>query len=592
MLANGKNGGVSKRDGLIALGLLALTCAVYIPAMNAGWIWDDGVMVHASGLIKSNGGLYKFWFTTQALDYFPLTHTLLWLQWRLWGDNPAGYHVVNIVLHGLCAVVLWRVLVRLKLPGALAAAAIFAVHPVGVASAAWISETKNTLSLLLAAAAALAYLRFEDQPSHKALYRWSQLLFLLALLAKSSVVMLPVTLLVLAWWRRGRVNRNDLLRVAPMLVMSLVLGLVTIYFQHHNALPDHMAPPASWLARLAGAGWCVWFYLYKAFAPLHTAMIYPRWSIDVGNPLHWLPLAALAAAPFIARRYSRSTLLALGLIVLLLLPVLGLITMAYHAHALVADHFQYPALIVPIAWACAAAARHITSRRAGAAVAVVVVLLCSGLSWSRAVRFADAEVLWLHTIAHNDRAWAAHNNLGTLLLHDRKLDEAAAHFRRVIDLRPNYAVGHFNLGNTLRQQKNLEAAADRYQRALELRPDYLKAHTNMGLLLLRLRRVEQAVAHLERVVERQPKNGPIRNTLGNALSLLGRHEEALPHLEQAALLNFFNIPARLDLADTLAAMGRFDEALEQLERALEVASPRDRRTIRRSIDAYRFALPE
>jgi hypothetical protein len=260
---------------LLAAALVAITFLAYLPAMRGGFIWNDDTFLTRNPLIKTPDGLRRLWFTTDPPDYFPLTSTSLWLEWRLWGMNPAGYHVVNVLLHAVSAVLLWRVLKRLNAPGAWLAGLIFAVHPVNVESVAWITERKNTLAMVLYMASLLAYLKFDEDGAPRT-YALALGLFLLALLAKTSVIMLPAVLLLCAWWRRGGIERKDILRAIPFAALSGALALVTVWYQYHRAIAAEVVRTDGFLARTAGAGWAAWFYLYKALLPAKLCFVYPR----------------------------------------------------------------------------------------------------------------------------------------------------------------------------------------------------------------------------------------------------------------------------------------------------------------------------
>ena len=132
---------------LAAAALIVITILVYLPAMRGGFIWDDREMAIDSPIVKSPTGLYDIWFTQKLPEYHPMSYSVFWAEWRLWGENPAGYHVVNILIHAVNVVLLWLVLRKLRIPGSWLAALLFGVHPVAVASAAWIAEIKNTLSM-------------------------------------------------------------------------------------------------------------------------------------------------------------------------------------------------------------------------------------------------------------------------------------------------------------------------------------------------------------------------------------------------------------------------------------------------------------
>src|ERR1017187_4158122 len=206
--------------GLIVLIMLA----AYLPALRGGFVWDDYVLITENRMVTASDGLQRLWFTTEAPDYYPLTSSLWWLEWRWWGNRAAGYHVVNVLLHAVNAVLVWLVLRRLKIPGAWLAGLVFALHPVNVATAAWISEQKNTLSMLFFLMAILLYLKSDEEGG----WRWygmSLAAFLLALLSKAAVAMLPVVLLGCIWWRRGKIRWAEVARCLPFFALSLVLGL-------------------------------------------------------------------------------------------------------------------------------------------------------------------------------------------------------------------------------------------------------------------------------------------------------------------------------------------------------------------------------
>jgi len=356
----------------LGAGLFVLAVLLYLPAMGSGFIWNDDSFVYNNDLITRPGGLWKFWFSTEPPDYFPLTSTMLWVEWRLWGDDATGYHVVNVLLHAASCVLLWRVLRAMAVPGAFLGGLLFAVHPVNVESVAWITERKNTLPVALFLGSVLMYLRSEpgegsgaDEEAgasgagrgradragrRRGLYAGSLALHALALLAKTSVVIQPLALLLGAWWMRRRIRLSDLKRTAPFFVLSLAFGLVTIWYQTHSAIGETVVRDDGFASRLAIAGWAVWFYLYKAVLPIDLAFVYPRWEADVGWWPTWIPLALLVVGVGALVRHRRTRwgaplFVATAFYLMALLPILGFVDIYFMLYSLVADHWQYVALI-------------------------------------------------------------------------------------------------------------------------------------------------------------------------------------------------------------------------------------------------------
>jgi len=570
----------SRRAWLGGLAIAGLTLLVYLPAARSGFIWDDDAFLTANPLIRAPDGPARIWASTEPPDYFPLTSTMLWAEWRLWGERAAGYHLVNIALHALSCVLLWRVLLRLRIPGAWLAASIFALHPVCVESVAWITERKNTLPMVFYLLSLLLYLRADGQDlpagRRRLAYGASLVAFLLALLAKTSVVILPLVLLLCAWWRRRRVSAADLRRTAPFFALSAILGLVTAWYQSHRAIGHLVVRDDGFASRLAIAGQAVWFYLGKAIAPVGLAFIYPRWSTGDTSWGAFVPLALLLggfALLWRARRgWGRPLLFGLGYFVLGLLPVLGFLDIYFMRYSLVADHWQYLSL-AGIAALAAAGLASATTRAgpvvAGLAAASLLAILGT-LTWRQQAPYRDVNALWTDTLARNPGAWIAHNNLGGLLLLDGHAEQAAAHFEAALQLAPDDAGIRTNLARSLLKLKRFEEAAAQLEEVLRRRPDYAEAHNSLGLALQGLGRAAQAIPEHETALRLSPDDPEAHNNLGNALYGLGRLEDAASHYREAVRLAPDYPEAHNNLGNALYGLGRFSDAAAQYQTALQI----------------------
>jgi tetratricopeptide (TPR) repeat protein len=568
----------AQRGWLLASLLAIITFAVYQPVWHAGFIWDDAYHITENRIVKASDGLYRIWFTTEPADYYPATWTLLRLEWQLWRDHALGYHIINVLLHALNAILVWRILQRLKIPGAWLAALVFAIHPVNVATVAWVSEQKNTLSMFFAAVAILFYLRF-DEENRGRWYGLSLTTFLLALLSKSAVVMLPVVLLGCVWWRRRRLRRKDFLCSMPFLVLSLVFGLIAIWFQHHRVLKEVAPRMVGFPSRLAAAGLAPWFYLYKALLPINLCVFYPKWEINPSLWVSYLPVALLvgSVALFWWKRqtWGWPLLFAWGYFVMMFFPVLGFFDQGFYAYSLVADHWQYYSIIGIIALMVAAAVTLCREpgswrRHASTATGTVVVVALGTLTWVRASVYSDAESLWRDTLAKNPNAWVAHDSLGNALLQAGRLPEAIKHYEQALQLNPGYAAAYDNLGNALLQAGRLAEAIRQYEQALQINPEDAVGHYNLGNALLRVGRQVEAIGQYEQALRINPDYADAHFNLGAALHGLGKTSDAIGHYEQGLRIKPGSADAHYDLATALMELGKTQDAIRHYEQALRL----------------------
>lgn len=582
--------------------LLAITLIAYIPALFSGYIWDDDSYLTANPVLRHPDGLRLTWTHLRANpQYYPMVFTMFWLEMRAWGLHPFGYHAVNVLLHAASAILLWRLLRRLEVPWAWLAAAIFAVHPVHAESVAWITERKNTLSLLFYLAALSAYLRFsplsgatEPQPRRWSWYPIALLLFAAALLSKTVTCSLPAALVLLIWWKRARVRLADLWPLAPMFAMGLAAARVTSWLEHHHVRAKDLELGLSPVERVLIAGRATWFYFAKLAAPLNQTFIYPKWKIDASAAWQYAFPAGVVlvlAAMWLARhRLGRGPLIAALLYVGTLLPALGFVDVYPFRYSWVADHFQYHASIAMIAalvaWAylrrMPAAALAFPSaevtraplpdRPAALPTTVLLGVLCV-LTFIASLKYLHAERLWRDTLARNESAWIAHNNLGALLSARGQFEEAEKHLRRSLELNQEHSQALNNLAYIALAQGQAYKAIELCERAMAVRNAELReVYNNYGLALSMLRRYDEAVDKLGESIRIDRAFVPARINLAKALLALERYDDARVQLDEVQRLRPRETEPYLLWGESLAARGRNDEALAQYEAAVKANS--------------------
>ncbi len=562
--------------------LLLMTLAAYAMLWRCGYIWDDNFYVTQNVPLRDLHGLWRIWSEISATpQYYPLVHTSFWLDFHLWGLNPLGYHLVNLLLHAIAAILLWRVLRFLQMPGAWLAAAIFAVHPVEVESVAWITERKNVLSGVFYFAAALCYLRFvslspaaaNDHPRRWSFYPAALFFFLCALLSKTVTASLPAALLLVVWWKNGRLGWRAVGPLLPFFFIGAGFGLFTAWIEKHHVGAAGAAWSFNFLERCLIAGRALWFYASKLFWPAQLTFIYPRWQIDAHAAWQWVFLAGvvgvLATLWSLRARIGRGPLVAALFFAGTLFPALGFANVYPFRYSFVADHFQYLAVVGLIALAAAG-----LSRLPRAIPALLLVLL-GALTFRQVGIYRDLESLWRDTVTKNPDSWMAQSNYSLVLAGKGELDQSLLHARRALELDPNNVEVQNNFGYTLMQLGRTEEALPYFQRALELEPNRAAAvHYNLSTIYLGQGRAEEAIPELKKTLQIDPTFLYAYNDLGKALLEIGRAEESLAPLERALAIDPNYIAAHFNLANTLLGLGRASEAMAHLQTVLR-AHPDD-----------------
>jgi protein O-mannosyl-transferase len=566
------------RDLLCGVLLLAVMLIAYKPALNGLPVWDDELHITPPEL-RSVNGLTKIWLHPRGtVQYFPLAHTVFWLEAELWGDSPLYYHLTNILLHFFSALILVKILRKLRIPGSWLAAGIFALHPVMVESVAWITELKNTLSGVFFLSAVLKYLTFSET-GKKRFYISSLVLFILGLLSKTGLAPFPLAMMAVIWWKRGNLLwKRDIVPLLLFFLVSILSGLLTIYVERTfigTKGPGYEFLPAE---RCLIAGRALWFYICKIFLPINLMISYPRWVVS--TTVWWQYLFPAAAIIFgcilwIKRNVWRASAAVFFYFTAMILPYLGFFSLFAFRYSFVADHYQYLASIGPIVMTAVLIDKAAGSVKGGrflikSSVTVILLLTLGMLSWKQSSMYSDAETLYRTTIAKNTNCWMAYNNLGLLLANSGRTSEAIACYLKAIELNRNYAEPHNNLGLLLTSMGKTDEAIVHYAKALEINPGYGGAHFNLGLTLAGIGRNDEAFAQYSIALGINPDHAKAHNNLGLLLAKIGRNYEAIVHYRKALEINPNSAETHYNAAILFVNINRADEAMSHLLKALEI----------------------
>ncbi len=558
--------------------LVAIVFVAFFPAFKANFIWDDDAITE-NILLRTDNGLFKIWtapsLIPHELHYWPLVYSTFWLEYQIAGLKPFLYHFDNVLLHAVNVILLWLLVGRLGIRGAWLAAALFALHPVHVESVVWVIERKDVLSLMFYLLTFHAYVSFKKN-QRRGIYILALFLYICAMLSKSMTVSLPIAILLWLWWRKGKIEKRDIISVVPFMVIAAVLAAVDTLIASGKVPLDYNL---SMVQRILIASRAVCFYFWKLIFPFNLMAIYPGWNINVASlELYLFPLGILATLIVLwlkRDRLGRGPLAAALFYILSLAPILGFISFTFMEISFVADRFQYlPSIgiLLLIAALIAKVADMLKpSERWALNFGLTFVLLTLGVLTSQhASVYQNNWKLFTDTLKKNPAAWMAYDMLGNELVAQKKHDEAIDHFKEAIRLKPRYMEAYNNLGVALAEMGRLDEAIEYYNRGLSIKPENPEVHNNLANAFVMKNQPEKAIPHYEEAIRLDPYYYNAYDNLGVTLARQGKFDEAIEHHKKAMEIRPTYTPAYYNLANVYADTGELDKAIHYYEQAIQL----------------------
>ncbi len=604
----------SWRDHWVALLLIAVaTVSAFFPALRNGFVnWDDNQTLVENAYYRGLGlNELRWMFTTFHMGHYqPLSWMTFGMDYLVWGMNPFGYHLTNLILHSANAVLFYFITLRLlraahfaavttesfglRLAAGLAAL-VFAIHPLRVESVAWLTERRDVLSGFFLFWTVLCYLHAAQfQQAGRNHRRWivaAVIFYFFSLLSKASGVTLPIVLLVLDVYplRRLAASPGKWFKAAapvwsekiPFVILALAAGVIAPIAQYEiGALK--LLNQYGLMPRLAQALFGLAFYVWKTFVPLSLSPLYQTPTLlwrDWPFVLSVIFVAVISIGFFMLRRSWPAGLAVWVSYAVILAPVLGIFQSGVQY---VADRYSYLACSGwamlaggGLFWLWQAAAKERVIRRIFMPVTLaagVVVVGLGILTWRQTRIWHDSETLWRYALADNQRSYfissVAHYNLANALIELNKTQEGIEQFRLALEIEPDYASAHYNLGNALYRQRSFEEAAEHYRETVKINPNHVKARTGLGNALAAMGKLNEARQEYQEAIRMRSDLVEPHFNLAFVLVLQGQLDEAIKQYQQALALSPADSQIYYNLGNVFLAQGRIDEALDHFYRAL------------------------
>ena len=560
--------------------LAALVWVVFGQTVHFEFVnFDDDVYVYKNPQVTGGLNLHGItWAFTHvhSSNWHPLTWLSHVLDCQIYGLNPRGHHLTNILLHTATVILLFLVLRQMTgfMWRCAFVAALFAIHPLRVESVAWIAERKDVLSGLFFMLTIGTYVAYVHHARSVFYYGLTVLMTALALMSKPMVVTLPFILLLLDYWPLKRFDQPDrkvtfrylIIEKIPLLGLAGAVCVITALAQKEAM----SSPPFS--LRLANALISYVTYLEQMISPLNLAVLYPF-------PDH-LALSRIAVAAVIlliisiaavAMRHRQPWLLFGWLWYLVaLLPVIGILQVGAQAHA---DRYTYLpqiGLYIALAWTMAelcSGRLYRTVVLGGLSAAVLIAL--TFLSHTQTSYWRSSETLWTHDLICTADNLTADINYGNVLLEKGKIDEAVAYYQKALRFKSDNADANVSLGYALIQKGKGDEAMPYLQKALEIKPDNPEAHNDLGIVSFGKGNTSEAIAHFEKALQARPDYAEAFYNYGNALFQQGDMDGAIIRYQQALRIKPDYVEARYNLGNALFQKGKIDEAILNYQQAIQ-----------------------
>jgi tetratricopeptide (TPR) repeat protein len=562
--------------------LLLAVALVFGQAVGHKFVFDDAPYIYENPVVQKGLTLEGLrWASTygEIGHWHPLTWLSHMLDCQIYGLQAGGHHLTNVLLHAAAVILLFLVLWRMTgfLWRSAFVAAVFAVHPLRAESVAWVAERKDVLSGLFFMLTIGAYVRYVRRPASWVRYGAVVLLFALGLLSKNMLVTLPFVLLLLDYWPLNRVpefTSRIWLRLAaekwPLFALTAASCVITFLVPEEVPMGDKL----SFALRMENAIVSYAIYLWQMICPSGLAVLYP-------NPVSHFPiwqvagalglLLAVSGATFAFRRKHPYLVVGWLWYLGMMIPAIGIVQISYYAHA---DRYTYLpqiGLYLMLTWTVtdlSSGWRHRRALLAGLSSIILAALIYG--AHMQVSYWRNSESLWTHALACTERNYVAHMNLGSALKEQGQVDAAIAHYRKVLEIKPEHAEAYNNLGISLAENREIDAAIAHYQKALAIKPDFVEAHNNFGMALAGQGQIDAAIIHFQKALEIKPDYAEAYNNLGNALARRGQVDAAIAYYRKALEIKPDYAKCYNNLGIELARRGQVDEAIAHFQKALEI----------------------